>query len=77
MSNEVKVSVLCITYNQKDYISDALDSFINQKTNFKYEILVNDDCSTDGTKDIVIEYAKRYPDIIKPFFMKRTSILKV
>ena len=76
MSNEVKVSVLCITYNQKDYISDALDSFINQKTNFKYEILVNDDCSTDGTKDIVIEYAKRYPDIIKPIFHEENQYSK-
>lgn len=64
MDSEVKVQVVCVTYNQKDYIKDALDSFIIQKTNFKFQVLVGDDCSTDGTSEIVSEYARKYPDII-------------
>ncbi len=59
------VQIVCVTYNQKDYIKEALDSFLMQKTNFKFEVLVGDDCSTDGTTEIVAEYAKKYPDIIK------------
>ena len=64
-ASEVKVQVVCVTYNQKDYIKEALDSFLMQKTNFKFEVLVGDDCSTDGTSEIVAEYARKYPDIIK------------
>ena len=68
---EIKVQVVCVTYNQKEYIKEALDSFIMQKTNFGYEVLVGDDGSTDGTSEIVAEYAKKYPDIIK--HIKRSS----
>lgn len=69
MSNtkEVKVQIVCVTYNQKDYIKEALDSFIMQKTNFDFEVLIGDDCSTDGTSEIVEEYVNKYPDIIKHF----------
>lgn len=74
MNDDIKVSVLCLTYNQENYIADALNSFVQQKTTFKYEILVNDDCSTDRTTDIVREYALKYPDIIKPIFMRKISI---
>ena len=47
--NNIMVSVCCITYNQEDYISDAIESFLMQKTNFKYEILIHDDASSDNT----------------------------
>ena len=62
---DVKCQVLCCTYNHKNFIKDALDGFIMQKTNFPFEVLVGDDCSTDGTSDIVAEYAQKYPEIIK------------
>jgi len=39
-----------------------------QKTNFSFEVLIHDDCSTDGTTDIIREYAEKYPDIIKPLY---------
>jgi glycosyltransferase involved in cell wall biosynthesis len=58
-------SVCCLTYNHKKYIRKAIDSFLMQDTNFPFEIVVHDDASTDGTRDIVLEYAKRYPRIIK------------
>ncbi len=61
-----KVSILCITYNHARFIRDALDGFVMQKTNFPFEVLIHDDASTDGTADIIREYATKYPDIIKP-----------
>lgn len=65
---DILVSIVCNTYNQEDYIADALESFIMQKTNFKFEILVHDDASTDRTADIVREYEKKYPELIKPIY---------
>lgn len=63
-----KLSVICLAYNQQDYIRQALDGFVMQKTNFPFEVIVHDDASTDKTADIIREYQKRYPDIIKPIF---------
>lgn len=63
---EIAVSVYCMTYNHEKYIRDTLDGFITQKTTFKYEVLVHDDASTDGTANIIKKYAEAYPDIIKP-----------
>lgn len=60
------VTVWCLTYNQKDFIKDALNGFVMQKTNFAFEVIVHDDASTDGTADIVRQYAELYPEIIKP-----------
>ena len=59
------VTVICVTYNQKKYIKDALNGFVMQKTNFDFKVIVADDCSTDGTSEIVSNYAKRYPGIIE------------
>lgn len=67
MSN-IAVSICCLAYNHKKYIRQALDSILMQKTNFKFEILINDDCSTDGTTEIIKEYEEKYPDIIKPLY---------
>lgn len=63
---EIKVSILCLAYNHAKFIRQALDGFIMQKTNFPFEVIIHDDASTDGTADIIREYAKKYPDIIKP-----------
>ena len=67
-NQDIKVTVRCITYNQKDYIRQCLDGFVMQRTNFRFEAIVHDDASTDGTAEIVREYAEKYPDIIKPIF---------
>lgn len=64
-STKPLVSVSLICYNQKNYIKQALDSVLMQKTNFKYEIVLSDDCSTDGTNLICEEYASKYPDKIR------------
>ncbi len=67
------VIVWCLTYNQKDFIRDALNGFVMQQTNFPFEVVVHDDASTDGTTDIVMDYAKRYPEIIKPVVEKENQ----
>lgn len=63
-----KVSIVCVTYNQEKYIAQTLDSFVMQKTDFPFEVIVSDDCSTDKTAEIVREYANKYPNIVKPIF---------
>lgn len=64
MNSQVMVSIWCVTYNHKRYIKDAIEGFLRQKTTFDYHIIIHDDASTDGTSDIVREYATRYPDKI-------------
>lgn len=70
MNNNVMVSVFCLAYNHEKYIRDCLDGFVNQKTNFKFEVIVHDDASTDNTANIIRDYAEKYPDFIKPIFQK-------
>lgn len=74
--NDIKVSILCLTFNHEEYIKDALDSFLMQKTNFKYEILIHDDASTDNTPKIIQQYADKYSDIIKPIFQNENKYSK-
>lgn len=74
--SDILVSISCITYNHEKYIREALDSFLMQKTNFKYEILIHDDASTDGTQDIIKEYERKYPDIIKPILQTENQFSK-
>lgn len=66
--SSIKVSILCTCYNHEKYIGQALESFVKQKTNFDYEIIVHDDASTDNSRKIIQEYANKYPEIIKPIF---------
>lgn len=62
--SQILVSIVCITYNHEPYLRQTLDSFLMQKTSFAYEIILAEDCSTDGTRKICEEYAAKYPDII-------------
>lgn len=62
---EPLVSVDMITYNHAPYIGRAIEGVLGQKTNFPFEIVVGEDCSTDGTREIVFEYQKKYPDVIR------------
>ena len=61
-----QVSVCVITFNQEKYIRECLQSILDQKTDFDFEVIVGDDCSTDGTRQIVQEFGCRYPDIVIP-----------
>lgn len=70
-NDEVMFSVELTTYNQEDYIAQTLQSIIDQKHNYKYEILVSDDCSTDGTQSVIEDFYKKYPEIIKPVYNEK------
>lgn len=76
MDDNIIVSVSCITYNHAKYIRQCLDGILMQKADFQYEILIHDDASTDGTDDIIREYAQKYPTIIKPIFEKENQYSK-
>ena len=61
----IAISVIVPCYNQEKYISDCIESILAQKTDFRYEILVGDDFSSDSTPEILKEYAEKYPGILK------------
>jgi len=76
--SQILVSICCITYNHASFIRKALDGFLMQlppscvpqgvKMSNWCEILIHDDCSTDGTTEIIKEYASKYPDLIFPLY---------
>jgi glycosyltransferase involved in cell wall biosynthesis len=67
------VSVTCITYNHENFIRDCLNGFLSQRTLFPIEILIHDDASTDQTANIIREYEKRYPKIIRAIYQKENQ----
>lgn len=70
---DVLLTVWCLTYNHKQYIGEALDNILNQQVNFKFDIIIFDDASTDGTSQIVREYAEKYPDMIRAYILKNNT----
>lgn len=76
MNDEIMVSICCITYNHEKFIRQALEGFLMQKTNFKYEIVIHDDASTDNTPQIIKEYEEKYPEIIKPIYQVENQFQK-
>lgn len=64
----LKVTVYLSTYNQEEYVSQALDSILMQKTDFDFEIVAADDCSTDKTQEIILDYQKKHPGKIVTYF---------
>ena len=71
------VSVWIVTYNQKKYIQETIDSVLAQKTNFDVEIILGDDNSNDGTREICIGYAQRYPEKIRLFLHSRENAIQI
>lgn len=65
-----KVTILCLAYNQEKFIKQALDGFLMQQTDFAFEVIINDDASTDNTAKIIKEYSRATPEVIKPIFQK-------
>lgn len=73
----VQVSILCAAYNHEPYIRDALEGFVRQKTDFPYEVIINDDASGDNTAAVIREYEQKYPDIIKPIYQTENQYYHV
>jgi glycosyltransferase involved in cell wall biosynthesis len=71
------VSVCVQTYQHAEFIAECLDSILRQKTDFDFEILLGDDASTDGTRQICLEYAEKYPDKIRLFLHHRDNNIRV
>ena len=63
----MKVSIICTNYNKGDWVREAMDSFLNQKTNFGFEIIIIDDASTDHSYEIIQEYQNKFPEKVRTF----------
>ncbi|MEQ6343177.1 glycosyltransferase [Vibrio cyclitrophicus] len=72
-TEKVYISIICTTYNQELYIRDAIDSFLAQETEYKFEIVIHDDSSTDSTVEIIKEYQARFPEIVKPILQDKNQ----
>lgn len=70
------VSICCLTYNHENFISQTIESFLSQKTSFPVEILIHDDASTDNTQKIVMQFAVKYPDLIRTIFQTENKYSK-
>lgn len=71
------VSVIVSTYQHAPYIKECLDSILSQKAAFPFEIVLGEDESTDGTREICIEYANKYPDTIRLFLRSRKDVVYI
>lgn len=71
-----KVSIDMLVYNHENYLKDAINSILNQKTKFAFELLIHDDASTDSSAKIIKEFEVKYPNIIKPIYQKENQYSK-
>lgn len=76
MNDNPLVSVFCIAYNQESYIRDALEGFVSQECDFTFEVLINDDASTDSTPAIIREYEIKYPGLIRGVYQRENQFSK-
>ncbi|AHL76051.1 glycosyl transferase family 2 [Stutzerimonas stutzeri] len=70
---EPRVSIVCLAYNHAPFIRETLDGFLQQETDFPFEVIVHDDASTDSTAAIIREYAARYPSLINPIYQRENQ----
>lgn len=73
---DIQVSICSLVYNHAKYLRKCLEGFVNQKTNFDYEIWIHDDASTDGSVEIIKEYAEKYPDLFHLVLQKENQYSK-
>lgn len=65
MQHTIKLSISLVTYNQPEFLIEAIESILTQQVNFQYEIVIGNDCSTDNTREILDGYAVKYPGKFK------------
>ena len=70
------VTIRCLAYNQEEYIGNTIDSFLNQITDFPFEIIIHEDASTDNTAKIIKRYEEKFPLIVKPIYEKENQYSK-
>ena len=75
--NECMVSVLCTAYNHEKYIAQTLQCIVDQQTDFAFELLVNDDASTDSTAAIIRSFEEKYPHIIRAFYQEKNLFSRI
>lgn len=68
------VSVCCLAYNEEEFIGEALNGIVMQRTDFPFEAIVHDDASTDKTAEIIRDYAKQFPEIIRPIYQEKNVL---
>ncbi len=66
-----KVSILMVTYNHVNFIAQAIEGVLTQETDFEYELVIGEDCSTDGTREIAKSYAEKFPNQIRVLFNEK------
>jgi len=71
--NKPKVSIICLTYNHKKYISQTIEGFLMQKTSFPFEIVIHDDASIDGTTEIIKQYEAKFPDLFNCIYQRENQ----
>ena len=71
MEEKFKVSICMITYNHEKFIAQAIDGIMMQQTNFHFDLIIGEDCSTDNTRLICLEYQKKFPNNIKLFLPEK------
>lgn len=76
MTNNPLVSIVCTSYNHGDYLAEAIDSFLMQKTNFDFEILIYDDASTDHSPRVIKQYESMHPSLINPIYQTENQYSK-
>lgn len=69
----VKVSVICLVYNHEKFLERCLEGLVHQNTNFDYEIIVHDDCSTDSSRKIIETYVEKYPELLVPQYEEQNQ----
>lgn len=72
-NSEIMLTIKMLAYNHEKYIAKAIESILSQKTEYKYELLIGEDCSTDHTREIIREYERKYPEIIRVVYQKNNQ----
>lgn len=74
--DQIMVSVICMVYNHANYLEKCIQSLVAQETSFEVEVIIHDDASTDGSAEIIRQYAELYPDMIIPIFQSENQLSK-
>ena len=76
LAEKIQVTVVCLAYNHENFIADAIESILMQKTDFAFELLIHDDASTDHTASIIKSYEEKYPSIIRAIYREENMYSK-